>query len=135
MPQRCFAVTVLCLAATTPPVVGQQPGSELLASDRPIEQAIDHYVDAKFKTANLHPPPLADDAPLLRRLTLDLNGRIPTLAETTDYVSSSDPAKRIKLVDRLLNSSAFSRHQAQEFLAFLQVIEERPRKGQKQTGL
>jgi hypothetical protein len=134
MLQRCLALTVLCLAATTSPAVAQQPAPDLLPPDQPIEQAIDHYVDAKLRSAKLRPAPLADDATLLRRLTLDLSGRIPTLAETAEYLASTDSGKKVKLVDRLLASSAFARHQAQEFLAFLQG-EERTRKGPKQSPL
>jgi hypothetical protein len=131
MLHRCLAMTVLCFAATASAGAPQQPAAGLLPPDRAIEQAIDHYIDAKLKSAKVEPAPPADDATLLRRLTLDLAGRIPTLAETSDYLSSSDPAKKIKLVDRLLGSSAFARHQAQEFFTLLQS-DERPRKGAPQ---
>jgi hypothetical protein len=44
-----------------------------------------------------------------------LCGRIPTVAETKDYVESKDPAKRAKSVDRLMASPGFVRYQASEF--------------------
>src|SRR5206468_2871432 len=56
-----------------------------------------------------------DDASLIRRLTLDLVGRIPTVAETRAFVASSEPDKRVKLVERLMASPGFVRHQATEF--------------------
>src|SRR5947209_49074 len=93
--------------------------AELLPADRPIPEVIDHYVDAKLKSANVTPAPQADDYTLIRRLTLDLVGRIPTPAETKAYVESSDPQKREKLVDRLMASPAFVRHQANQFDAML----------------
>jgi hypothetical protein len=85
----------------------------------PIEKAIDFFIDAKIKEANATPAARADDANLIRRLTLDLVGRIPTVAETTAFVESKDPAKVNQLVDRLLASSGYARHQASEFNALL----------------
>src|SRR5205823_3657376 len=83
------------------------------------EEAIDHFIDAKLTEQGITPAAQADDATLIRRLTLDLAGRIPTLAETRDYVASKDPAKRTKLVERLMASSGFVRQQATEFDAML----------------
>jgi hypothetical protein len=89
--------------------------AELLPADKPIEEAVDHYVDAKLKEANVKPAPQVDDANLIRRLTLDLVGRIPTTAETQGFLASTEANKRVKLVERLLTSPGFARHQATEF--------------------
>jgi len=86
-----------------------------LPADKPIEAVIDQSVDEAIATAAVTPAPQADDATLIRRLTLDLVGRIPTSNEVDDFVKSSDSQKRIKLVDRLLASPAFARHQAAQF--------------------
>ncbi|HEY8502966.1 MAG TPA: DUF1549 domain-containing protein, partial [Gemmataceae bacterium] len=88
---------------------------ELLPPDRPVEQAIDHYIDERLKAENVAPAPQADDATLARRLTLDLAGRVPTAAEARAYVESTDPDKREKLVERLMASPGFVRHQVNEF--------------------
>ncbi len=56
---------------------------------------------------------------MVRRITLDLNGRIPTASETRAYVASTDPNKRSRLVDRLIASPAFVRHQATELDSML----------------
>jgi hypothetical protein len=93
--------------------------ADQLPPDRPIPAVIDHYVDAKLKASNVSPAPQADDYTLVRRLTLDLVGRIPTPVETRAYVESTDPQKREKLVDRLMGSPAFVRHQANQFEAML----------------
>src|ERR1043165_3271759 len=108
-----------------------QADDKLLPPHRPIEQAIDHYIDAKLKEENVTPAPAADDAAVLRRLTLDLNGRVPTLSEMNDYLASSDPDRKAKLVDRLLASSSFARHNAQMFYAFMQYSDGQRRKGDK----
>src|SRR5437899_11410066 len=94
------------------PTFAQPPA--LQPADRPIEQAIDHYIDAELKEAAVQPAAPASDAELLRRLTLDLNGRIPTVAEMDSYVSGADPHKKVQLVERLLSSPLFEQHQVQE---------------------
>src|SRR5207244_415646 len=93
----------------------------LLPPDRSMALVVDHYIDAALAEAKLHAAPPADDATLLRRLTLDLIGRIPTAAELADYLASKDPDKKTRLVDRLMASPAFVRHQALEFATLLQV--------------
>ena len=93
--------------------------AELLPPDRAIDEVVDHYLDARIVAAGLNPAPPADDATLIRRLTLDLNGRIPTPAEVRQFVESTEPDKRAKLVDRLMASPGFARHQAESFEAML----------------
>jgi len=98
---------------------GLAPAADLLPPDRPVPDVIDHYVSAKLQRSGTTPAPQADDYTLVRRLTLDVVGRIPTPPETRAYVESIDPAKREKLVDRLMASTAFVRHQATQFDAML----------------
>jgi Protein of unknown function (DUF1549)/Protein of unknown function (DUF1553) len=86
-----------------------------------IPQVVDDHIHRAQREAKLRAAPLADDAAVLRRLTLDLNGRIPTFSETTEYLANTDPQKKTQLVDRLMASPAFVRHQAQEFASFLAV--------------
>jgi hypothetical protein len=87
---------------------------ELLPPDRAIADVVDHYVDAGLKKAGITPAQAADDVTLLRRLTLDLAGRIPTSAESRAYAASTDRDKLVRLVDRLMASPSFVRHQATE---------------------
>ena len=88
-------------------------------ADRPIPVVIDHFVDELQRADEVTPAPQADEATLVRRLTLDLVGRIPTLAEAEAYTSSTDPDKRERLVERLLAPPAFARFQAAQFDAML----------------
>jgi hypothetical protein len=86
-----------------------------IPANAPVETAIDRAVDDAIAAASVTPAPQADDAALIRRLTLDLVGRIPTTVEVDEFVKSTDTAKRAKLVDRLLASPGFARHQAAQF--------------------
>jgi Protein of unknown function (DUF1549)/Protein of unknown function (DUF1553) len=88
-------------------------------TERPIAEVVDHYVDLRLAKEAVPAAPEADDATLVRRLTLDLVGRIPTAAEARAYVDATDPDKRAALVDRLMATPGFARHQAEAFDALL----------------
>jgi len=98
-------------------------------ADTPIEALIDQHIDAKLKAENESPAVQASDATILRRTTLDLVGRIPTLPEVTEYTQSQDSEKRAKLVERLMNSPGYSRYQAYLFEAMLTEGNPKGKKG------
>lgn len=88
--------------------------SFLLASDlsaAPDLQAtaakIDELVNAKLAKEKITPNKPASDEVFVRRVYLDVVGRIPTLHETTEFLKSSDADKRSKLIDKLLSSDGY----------------------------
>jgi len=62
-------------------------------------------------------PPLAkcSDAEFLRRVYLDLTGRIPTAEQARQFLDDAPSDKRVRLVDQLLSSSAYAEHMATVF--------------------
>ena len=104
----------LCLLATL--AIGLSPA---FAAEKSIEAVIDEQIAAKLKAEGIAPAVQAGDAALIRRLTLDLVGRIPTPVEVDAYVNSKDPIKRAQLVDRLIASPDFARFQAIQFEVML----------------
>ncbi|MSR55846.1 MAG: DUF1553 domain-containing protein [Gemmataceae bacterium] len=100
-------------------VTSDSRADELLPANRPMGEVIDHYIDVKLKKAKLAPAPPADDATFVRRLYLDLAGRIPTVVETQTFISSKDPQKQQKLINELALYPEFIRHNATEFDVFL----------------
>ena len=72
------------------------------------------------------PNGLATPNVMVRRLYLDLAGRIPTADETTEYVQSSSPNKREELVDKLLSSKDFVDYWTMRFCDILRVKSEFP---------
>ncbi len=102
----CLVLAALCGSRAA--------AAELLPPDRPLHEAIDHYVNEAMKADNVAPAPPTDDATVIRRLSFDLAGRLPTLAEVKAYVESTDPAKKSQLVDRLLASPDFPLHHRNE---------------------
>ena len=54
--------------------------------------------------------PVISDQAFLRRIYLDVIGRIPTLVESRAFLSNSDPDKRAELIQKLLASEGFVSH-------------------------
>jgi len=69
--------------------------------------AIDRFILAKIEAAGLKPTAEADKLTLIRRLTFDLTGLPPTLAEIEAYRKDDSPEAYTKVVDRLLASPAY----------------------------
>ena len=63
--------------------------------------------------------PAASDSEFIRRLTLDLWGRIPTAGEARAFLADKDAKKREKLIDRLLKSPNFARRMEEAFTVML----------------
>ncbi|MEO1993821.1 MAG: DUF1549 domain-containing protein [Planctomycetaceae bacterium] len=88
--------------------------AELESSDKEISAVVDHYIAQRLQHDGVQPATLLNDENTIRRLSLDLAGRIPTWAEVRAYMGSGDADKRVKLVDRLLASPGYVYHQSNE---------------------
>ncbi|MEM1297591.1 MAG: DUF1549 domain-containing protein, partial [Verrucomicrobiota bacterium] len=94
-------------------------GEDLSPFERPLRPAnphgdpaaeakyIDQLIAAKLKETGQAPLPPANDEVFLRRIYLDLAGRIPSYEEAEAFLSDSDPDKRANLIDTLLDSPAY----------------------------
>lgn len=82
-----------------------------LAVIKYVSARIDQLVEMQLKANDQQPNKLADDATIVRRLYLDLAGRIPTLEEARDFLTSKAKNKRAKLIDELLDSPAHVSHE------------------------
>ncbi len=65
---------------------------------------LDGEVESKLLSEDQRPNDIASDEVFLRRVYLDVAGRIPTLAEATEFLGSEDPRRREDLIDKLLSS-------------------------------
>jgi hypothetical protein len=79
---------------------------------------IDNFILAKLEQAGLHPSPEADRALLIRRVTLDLTGLLPTPDEVTAFVNNTSPDAYEHLVDGLLARPTFGEHRARYWLDY-----------------
>jgi hypothetical protein len=71
--------------------------------------AIDHFLEAEWKVRGITPSAICDDRTFVRRVYLDLAGRIPTREEATAFLTDLAPDKRAKLADKLLSSDEYAR--------------------------
>ena len=95
----------------------------------PVGAAVDklpaprNFVDTlafeKFKALGLPPSNLCDDATFVRRVSIDITGRLPSADEARTFLADPDPAKRDKLIDRLLASDAYADFFADKWSAIL----------------
>jgi hypothetical protein len=85
----------------------------------PARNFIDELVFAKLKALGIPPSPVCDDATYVRRVSLDIAGRLPTADEARAFAADADPAKRDKLIDRLLDSSGYADYFANKWSAIL----------------
>ena len=84
-------------------------------SDWPRNE-VDHFVLKRLMNENLNPSPEADRATLIRRLTLDLTGLPPNLAEVDAFLTDDSPDAFEKVVDRLLDSPHYGERMAVDWL-------------------
>jgi hypothetical protein len=77
---------------------------------------IDHFVLARLESEGLSPSPRADNYALIRRVSLDLRGLPPTPAEVAQFVNDTDPKAYERLVERMLEDTAFGERWARMWL-------------------
>ena len=80
---------------------------------------VDELAAAKWKKLGLQPSPLSDDATFLRRVTVDLCGRLPTVEEASAFLKDNSGSKRREAIDRLLDSPDYPAYFALRWGAIL----------------
>ncbi|MDX1967915.1 MAG: DUF1549 and DUF1553 domain-containing protein [Planctomycetaceae bacterium] len=85
----------------------------------PTKNFIDEHVFANLQELGIPPSDVCDDATFLRRVMLDIGGRLPTEAEATAYLSDAAADKREQIVDELLRSPDYADYFASKWTALL----------------
>lgn len=85
----------------------------------PSRNVVDEQVFGKLKALGIPPSPLADDAAFIRRVSIDITGRLPTAEEARAFIEDKDPAKRDKLIERLLASPGYADYFANKWSSVL----------------
>jgi hypothetical protein len=73
-------------------------------------QKIDELLAADWAKEKLQGNAPASDEVLVRRLYLDIAGRIPTYRESEEFLGDKSPGKRAALIDKLLVSEGYVQH-------------------------
>lgn len=81
-----------------------------------VRNPIDSFILAKLETEKLQPSPPADKITLLRRLSLDLIGLPPTIAEVDAFLADKSPDAYQKQVERLLASPHYGERWGRNWL-------------------
>src|SRR5687767_11639217 len=118
---------VVCRIVALPLLAAALLVDAAAAQDKPLDERIDELIEA-----NRSPPlrggdrdgvaayaPAASDGEFLRRVYLDLAGRIPSATETRAFLADSDADKRAKVIDKLLASDEYVRRMSQAFHVML----------------
>ena len=95
--------------------VGHTANTAFAVIDQPVKDYpeiprrnfIDRLVFDKLRRLNLIPAGLASDGEFLRRVCLDLTGTLPPPQRVREFLSSDDPSKRDRLIERLLGSPEY----------------------------
>ncbi|MEW6305256.1 MAG: DUF1549 and DUF1553 domain-containing protein [Verrucomicrobiota bacterium] len=81
----------------------------------PVNNFIDEHAYAQFKKLGLYPSERCTDGEFIRRASLDAAGVLPSPEETRAFLADTDPDKRAKLVDRLLQHPAYADYWANKW--------------------
>lgn len=82
------------------------------------KNAVDAFVLAKLESENMRPNPEADKPALIRRVTLDLTGLLPTPTEVSAFVADTAPDAYEKVVNRLLDNTRYGEHRSRYWLDY-----------------
>ncbi|MBX7212136.1 MAG: DUF1553 domain-containing protein [Verrucomicrobiaceae bacterium] len=78
----------------------------------PVNNEIDRLVWARLKKLGIAPSAGCTDEEFLRRASLDSIGVLPSAGQAKEFIASTDPKKREKLVDQLLQHPNYPDHWA-----------------------
>lgn len=93
------------IARVTSPYEATIP--DALFAKQPTRSFIDQINLEQLKQLQLLPSPRSDDSEFVRRVYLDVIGRLPEPTETIEFLDSNETSKRDQLIDRLLSSESF----------------------------
>ena len=102
---RVSLIGLCCVLAALP-----AHGAEPAADDRRLAIRIDRLLAERWTEMKVQPSARSEDAEFLRRVYLDLTGRIPPVAEVRRFLNDKAVDKRRALVERLLDGPGYVTH-------------------------
>ncbi|MEX0679455.1 MAG: DUF1549 and DUF1553 domain-containing protein [Pirellulales bacterium] len=105
----CFSIPAASRGEETPcaPAAFEKDGP---LGVEELTARIDAALAAAWARDNVEPAPPADDAEFLRRVCLDVIGKIPSVAEVEQFLADTSADKRKRVVDELLRRGAHAQH-------------------------
>ena len=103
------------------PIQDVHKSDETHTSSKSTEPSIDDEILKLLSTLRLPVSPAANDATFLRRVTLDLTGRLPAPDVVTAFLANSGKSKRETLVNVLLASDEFDEYWTLQLAKLLRI--------------
>jgi hypothetical protein len=97
-------------------VAPKRPDAPVVKDTAWVRNPIDSFILARLEKEGLKPSPAADKATLLRRVSYDLTGLPPTLAELNSFLADKAPDAYEKRVEALLKSPRYGERMAMQWL-------------------
>ncbi len=98
---------------------GSIPLGAPISESVPSNNFIDDFVFANLSELGVPPSPVCDDATFLRRVFLDIAGRLPSEEDSREYMTSDAPDKRDQLIASLLRSPDYADFFANKWTSLL----------------
>jgi hypothetical protein len=94
-------------------------------ADKPAKMDEHNYIDAlvnaKLQKLRIAPSPTCNDSTFVRRLYIDVTGKLPTVEEAERFLNDKAADKRAKLVDELLERKEFAELWVMKWADLLQL--------------
>jgi hypothetical protein len=113
MARKCnwvLALAVLGAGLAPAARAGAPPANTPKDAARKMAARIDAFIDAGIAKAKAKAAPRASDSTFLRRLSLDITGKIPRVAEGRRFLRDTSSDKRARAIERLLESPGYTNH-------------------------
>lgn len=101
-------------------------------SNEPRNNFIDDKILESLATLGMTPSPAGDDSTYIRRVYLDLTGRLPSAVRVNEFLDDDRQNKRKVLVDALLQAEEFNEYWTLQLAKLLRI---RPQEGDTQGVL
>lgn len=106
----CLGGTLAISRETCEPAKTNSPAASEALSPDALAAKIDAALAADWRVSGVTVAPPADDAEFLRRASLDIIGKIPTVAEAREFFADTRADKRRRLVDSLVERGSCASH-------------------------
>ncbi|HEY7326393.1 MAG TPA: DUF1553 domain-containing protein [Gemmataceae bacterium] len=98
-----YTLRALILTGLLIPFLQKACGAPPALDASALSARIDQWIDERLVKEKIPPARPTDDAEFFRRLSLDLNGRIPSLSQLADFLDDTRPDKRRHWIDELMD--------------------------------
>jgi len=94
--------------SAAPPATSKAIGDVNVPDSQAVATEVDRIILTELQQASVEPADRTNDEDFLRRVCLDLAGRLPTPQEMTLFGLDSDSQKRVAKIEELLNSDEYA---------------------------